>query len=110
MFSLKVSGIDISSDIYPILGLCVHVASGFSSDNITRLFESFWFFFFVCLFLEHKNIHVNNMLTDLITPLGMEVSSLTTVQHQCPMLPIYKSTSPPERGLKKQKQNKKQKF
>lgn len=106
MFSLKVSGIDISSDIYPILGLCVHVASGFSSDKITRLFESLFF----CFFLEHKNIHVNNMLTDLITPLGMEVSSLTTVQHQCPMLPIYKSTSPSERGLKKQKQNKKQKF
>lgn len=46
------------------------------------------------------------MLTDLITPLGMEVSSLTTAQHQCPMLPIYKSTSPSERGLKKPKQNK----
>lgn len=47
------------------------------------------------------------MLTDLITPLGIEVSSLTTAQQQCPMLSIYKSTSPLDRGLKtKMKQNK----
>lgn len=59
----------------------------------------------VFFFKKHKNIHVN-MLTDLITPLGMVVSSLITAQQQCPMLSINKSTSPLERGLKKQKQNK----
>lgn len=61
----------------------------------------------VFFFLKHKNIHVN-MLTDLITPLGMVVSSLITAQQQCPMLSINKSTSPLERGLKKTKT--KQKF
>lgn len=45
------------------------------------------------------------MLIDLITPLDMEVPSLTTAQQQCTI--IYTSTSPSECGLKNKNKNQK---
>lgn len=83
LFLKKVSGSDISSEKYsPYTKLHFHVFSGciffFLFDNITMLcFKGFFL---------HKKICVNSMLTDVTNPPGMEGSSLTLPQQQCPRL------------------------
>lgn len=83
LFLKKVSGSDISSEKYsPYTKLHFHVFSGcifFSSLTILQCSVSKVFFL-------HKKICVNSMLTDVTNPPGMEGSSLTLPQQQCPRL------------------------
>lgn len=60
--------------------------------HISMYFQDVLFFSLTILqcsvskFFRHKNICVNNILTILSSPLGMEESSLIPAQQQCPRL------------------------
>lgn len=71
----------LQKNIHPILSYI----SMYFQDVFFFLFDNITMLCFKGFFL-HKKICVNSMLTDVTNPPGMEGSSLTLPQQQCPRL------------------------
>lgn len=86
----------LQKNTHPKLGyISMYLQDLFFSLTISQC--SVWNFFF-----WHKNICVNNMLNAVISPLGMEASSLTTAQQQRPSCPHLQVNFPIRTWFKKQ--------